>query len=196
MNELECMEKLVESFCNLPTVGRKTAQRYAYAIINMNQESVKEFANNLLEVKDKIKYCKRCGNWCEGDICNICKTRGNGVIIVVKEPKDIVAMERVRSFKGTYHVLHGTLNPMEGKGPNDIRVKELLSRINEEKISEVVMALNSDVDGEATSMYIANLLKPLNIKVSRLAQGISIGGDIEFQDEVTLSRAFEDRKQL
>lgn len=197
MANIECMEKLANSFSKLPTVGSKTALRFAYSIINMNEQDVKDFAQNLLDVKQNIHYCERCGNWCEKELCPICEERENSsMVIVVKEPKDILALEKVKDFNGTYHVLHGTLNPLEGKGPNDIRIKELLNRISNENITEIVMALNSDVEGEATSLYIANLLKPLGVKVSRLAQGISMGSDIEYQDEVTLSKALEDRKTL
>ncbi len=196
MANIESMEKLANSFSKLPTVGSKTALRYAYSIINMNEQDVQDFAENLLNVKRNIHYCTRCGNWCEKELCPICEERQSSMVIVVKEPKDILALEKVKNYEGTYHVLHGTLNPLEGKGPNDIRIKELLARISVEGIQEVVMALNSDVEGEATSLYLANLLKPLGVKVSRLAQGISMGSDIEYQDEVTLSKALEDRKTL
>lgn len=196
MSNIESMERLTNSFSKLPTVGAKTAQRYAYSIINMSEQDVFEFAQNLMDVKKNIHYCARCGNWCEKELCPICETRQSTTVIVVKEPKDILALEKVKDYNGTYHVLHGTLNPLEGKGPNDIKIKELVSRISSENLTEVIMALNSDVEGEATSLYIANLLKPLGVKVSRLAQGISMGSDIEYQDEVTLSKALEDRKQL
>ena len=196
MSNIESMERLTNSFSKLPTVGAKTAQRYAYSIINMSEQDVFEFAQNLMDVKKNIHYCARCGNWCEKKLCPICETRQSTTVIVVKEPKDILALEKVKDYNGTYHVLHGTLNPLEGKGPNDIKIKELVSRISSENLTEVIMALNSDVEGEATSLYIANLLKPLGVKVSRLAQGISMGSDIEYQDEVTLSKALEDRKQL
>ncbi len=195
-NSIESMDRLINSFTKLPAVGQKTAERYAYAVINMSADEVREFANNLLDVKQNIKYCKICGNWSEGDICPICKSRSSETICVVKEPKDVATMERVRNFSGTYHVLHGCISPLQGKGPDDIRIKELLQRVNAGGVKEVIMATNSDVEGEATSMYIARLLKPLGVKVTRLAQGISMGSEIQYTDEVTLSKAFQDRREI
>ncbi|HAJ77719.1 MAG TPA: recombination protein RecR [Clostridiales bacterium] len=195
-NSIESMDRLINSFTKLPTVGQKTAERYAYAVISMDEEAVKEFANNLVQAKQNIKFCSVCGNWSEEEICPICKTRSNEIICVVKEPKDVVAMEKVRDFNGTYHVLHGAISPLQGKGPDDIHIKELLQRINSGDVKEVIMATNSDVEGEATSMYIARLLKPLGIKVTRLAQGISMGSDIEYADEVTLTKALQDRREI
>lgn len=195
-NNIECMDRLVNSFTKLPTVGQKTAERYAYAIISMDTVDVEEFAQNLLDAKRNIRYCKICGNWSETEICPICQKRSSEIICVVKEPKDVLAMEKIRDFSGTYHVLHGTISPLEGKGPDDIRIKELLERISQGGVKEVIMAMNSDVEGEATTMYIARLLKPLGVKVTKLAQGISMGSDIEYQDEVTLSRALQDRREV
>ena len=195
-NNIECMDRLVNSFTKLPTVGQKTAERYAYAIISMDTVDVEEFAQNLLNAKRNIRYCKICGNWSEAEICPICQKRSSEIICVVKEPKDVLAMEKIRDFSGTYHVLHGTISPLEGKGPDDIRIKELLERISRGGVKEVIMAMNSDVEGEATTMYIARLLKPLGVKVTKLAQGISMGSDIEYQDEVTLSRALQDRREV
>ena len=195
-NNIECMDRLVNSFTKLPTVGQKTAERYAYAIISMDTVDVEEFAQNLLNAKRNIRYCKICGNWSEAEICPICQKRSSEIICVVKEPKDVLAMEKIRDFSGTYHVLHGTISPLEGKGPDDIRIKELLERISQGGVKEVIMAMNSDVEGEATTMYIARLLKPLGVKVTKLAQGISMGSDIEYQDEVTLSRALQDRREV
>lgn len=195
-NSIESMDRLINSFTKLPAVGQKTAERYAYAIINMSADEVREFANNLLDAKQNIKYCKICGNWSEEDICSICKSRSSETICVVKEPKDVATMERVRNFSGTYHVLHGCISPLQGKGPDDIRIKELLQRVNAGGVKEIIMATNSDVEGEATSMYIARLLKPLGVKVTRLAQGISMGSEIQYTDEVTLSKAFQDRREI
>lgn len=195
-NGIESMDRLVNSFTKLPAVGQKTAERYAYAVINMTEDDVKDFANNLMLAKQNIKFCKVCGNWSEKDICPICESRNSETICVVKEPKDVVVMERIRNYNGTYHVLHGVLSPLQGKGPDDIRIKELLERVDTGDVKEVIMATNSDVEGEATSMYIARLLKPLGIKVTRLAQGISMGSDIEYADEVTLSRAMQDRREI
>ncbi|MBO7508350.1 MAG: recombination protein RecR, partial [Clostridia bacterium] len=159
-NSIESMDRLVNSFTKLPAVGQKTAERYAYAVINMSDEEVREFANNLIDVKKTIKYCSVCGNWSEEDICGICKSRSSETICVVKEPKDVVSMEKVRDYNGTYHVLHGCISPLQGKGPDDIRIKELLERVSKGDVKEVIMATNSDVEGEATSMYIARILKP------------------------------------
>jgi len=195
-NSIESMEKLINSFTKLPTVGQKTAERFAYAVVSMDAEDVKEFAHNLVEAKNNIKFCKVCGNWSEDEVCSICKNRSNEIICVVKEPKDVVAMEKVRDFNGTYHVLHGVISPLNGKGPDDIKIKELLQRISSGNVKEVIMATNSDVEGEATSMYIARLLKPLGVRVTRLAQGISMGSDIEFADEVTLTKAMQDRREI
>lgn len=195
-NSIESMDRLINSFTKLPAVGQKTAERYAYAIINMDIADVQEFAKNLLEAKNSIKFCSVCGNWSDREVCNICASRSSEKICVVKEPKDIVAMEKVRDYNGTYHVLHGCISPLAGKGPDDINIKQLLERVGKGNVSEVIMATNSDVEGEATSMYIARILKPLGIKVTRLAQGISMGSDIEYQDEVTLTKALQDRREI
>ena len=195
-NKIESIERLINSFTKLPSVGQKTAERYAYAIINMDRQDVEDFAHNLIDAKTTVKFCKICGNWSDAAVCPICQSLGAETICVVKEPKDVVAIERMNSFFGQYHVLHGCISPLAGKGPDDIRIKELLQRLQSGATKEVILALNSDVEGEATGMYIARLLKPLGIKVTRLAQGISIGSDIEYADEVTLSRAFEDRREI
>lgn len=195
-NGIDSVDRLINSFSKLPSVGQKTAERYAYAVISMQKSDVEEFVKNLIEVKNNIKFCKVCGNWSESDVCAICQKRSSDIVCVVKEPKDVLAMEKIREYNGTYHVLHGCISPLAGKGPDDIRIKELLDRINAGGISEVIMATNSDVEGEATSMYVARLLKPLGIKVTRLAQGISMGSDIEFQDEVTLTKAMQDRREI
>lgn len=155
----------------------------------------KEFAESILNCKRRVKYCKTCGNFTEEDECEICKRRQKNIICVVKEPKDVIAMEKLHEFKGVYHVLHGVISPMDGIGPNDIRIKELLARIDG-TVQEVIMATNPDVEGEATAMYIARLLKPLDVNVTRLAHGIPIGGELEYTDEVTLSRALSERKSI
>ena len=196
MNNIESIEKLTNSFSKLPTVGQKTAQRYSYAILTMSDQEVKEFAENLINVKNTVKLYKVCGNYADDDICPICKKRSSETICVVKEPKDILSMEKVKNYNGTYHVLHGTLSPLSGKGPDDINLKSLVERVHNGDVKEIIMALNSDVEGEATSMYISRLLTPLGITVTRLAQGISMGSDIEYQDEVTLTKALEDRKKI
>lgn len=194
MSSIESLDRLVALFTKLPGVGLKTAQRYAYKIINMDLKDVEEFSSALVEAKEKIHYCKTCGNYTDMDECEICKTRDKSIICVVKDPKDIAAFEKVKEYKGVYHVLHGTLSPLANIGPNDIRIKELISRLD--NVQEVIMATNPDVEGEATAMYIARLIKPMGIKVTRLASGVSIGSDIEYADEITLQRALKDRKNI
>ncbi|MBE5756451.1 MAG: recombination protein RecR [Clostridiales bacterium] len=192
---IEPIGKLINEFSKLPGVGKKTAQRFAYKIINMSKEEAEEFAEAILLAKKNVHYCKVCGNFSEDDVCDICKSRSNSTICVVKEPKDVIAIEKLNEYQGVYHVLHGTISPMDGIGPNDIRIKELLSRIGE-GVNEIILATNPDVEGEATAMYITSLIKPLGVKVTRLAHGIPIGTDLEYADEVTLARAFVDRKTL
>ncbi len=192
----EPIERLVEYFRQLPGVGKKTAQRYAFYIIENNKQKAENFAKAILDVKEKVSLCKECGNYSTTPVCMICQKRNKKVICVVQEPKDIISLEKVKSFDGVYHILFGTINPLENKGPNDIRIKELLTRVNEYGANEVIIATNPDVEGDATALYIAKLLKPLGVKVTRLAQGISMGSDIEFVDEVTLSRAIADRKEI
>ncbi len=192
---IEPIGRLINEFSKLPGVGKKTAQRYAYKIIGMTDVEAKEFAEAVLNCKSRVKYCKVCGNFSEDETCPICKKRAATSICVVKEPKDVIAMEKLHEFNGVYHVLHGVISPMDGVGPNDIRIKELLARIDG-NVAEVIMATNPDVEGEATAMYIAKLLKPLGVNVTRLAHGIPVGGELEYTDEVTLSRAFTERKTI
>lgn len=192
---IEPIGRLINEFSKLPGVGKKTAQRYAYKIIGMTDADAKAFADAVMYCKQKVKYCKVCGNFTESETCDVCKTRSASTICVVKEPKDVIAMEKLHEFKGVYHVLHGVISPMEGIGPNDIRIKELLARIDG-GVTEVIMATNPDVEGEATAMYIAKLLKPLGVNVTRLAHGIPVGGELEYTDEVTLSRALSERKSI
>lgn len=193
---IEPIGRLINEFSKLPGVGAKTAQRYAYKIINMSEEEANNFANAIVNIKKSVRYCKICGNFSESDICDICKNRTADTICVVKEPKDIIAIEKLNEFNGVYHVLHGTISPLDGIGPNDIDIKGLLQRISKGGVNEVIMATNPDVEGEATAMYISNLIKPLGIKVTRLSHGIPVGTDLEYADEVSLSRAFIDRKSL
>lgn len=190
----EVIERLIEQFRTLPGVGYKTAQRYAYSIIEGSSKRADNFANAIVEAKRKIGFCKICGNFTDSEVCSICQKRDRKVICVVKEPKDVIAMEKVKNYNGVYHVLFGTISPLENRGPDDIRVRELLARIKEDEVQEVIMATNPDVEGDATAMYIAKLLKPMDIKVTRLAQGVSMGSDLEYADEVTLSRALEERR--
>ena len=193
---IEPIGRLINEFSKLPGVGKKTAQRYAYRIIDMPEEEVRAFADAILAAKRKVHYCKICGNFTENDVCDICKERDGRVICVVKEPKDVIALEKLHEYRGVYHVLHGVINPMEGVGPNDIRIRELLARVGEGKVEEVILATNPDVEGDATALYIAKLIKPLGVRVTRLSRGIPVGSEIEYTDDVTLSRAFNERKEL
>lgn len=189
--------KLIEEFSKLPGIGGKTAQRLAFHVINMNMEDAQSFSNSIIEAKKNIKYCSVCGNMTDTDPCYLCKNtdRDKDLICVVQEPRDVMAMEKTREFNGTYHVLHGAISPMGGIGPDDIRIKELLSRLGTDT-KEVILATNPNVEGEATAMYISRLLKPMGIKVTRLAHGIPVGGDLEYADEVTLCKALEGRREL
>ncbi|MBP5466981.1 MAG: recombination protein RecR, partial [Clostridia bacterium] len=181
---IEPIGKLINEFSRLPGVGQKTAQRFAYKVINMSDEEAKNFADAIINAKKNVHYCKVCGNFSEDEICDICKRRSSDVICVVKEPKDVIAIEKLNEFNGVYHVLHGIISPLDGIGPNDINIKGLLDRINKGGVTEVIMATNPDVEGEATAMYITGLLKPLGIKITRIAHGIPVGTDLEYADEV------------
>ncbi len=192
----EPIERLIEYFRSLPGVGYKTAQRYAYSIIEGSSERAENFAEALKDVKNKIGLCQKCGNYTDKDVCDICQSRSGKTICVVKEPKDILSMEKIKSFDGVYHVLFGLISPLENKGPNDIHIKQLLQRINQLGTEEVIMATPPDVEGDATAMYVAKILKPMGIKVTRLAQGISTGSDLEYADEITLSKAMEGRVEI
>ena len=192
----DIIEKLIEQFRTLPGVGYKTAQRYAFSIIEGKKERAEIFAQSIIEVKNKIGFCKVCGNFTDKEICNICQNRNRKIICVVKDPKDILSMEKVKSYNGVYHVLFGTISPLEHRGPNDIKIKELLSRVQTDKVEEVIMATNPDVEGDATAMYIAKILKPLGVRVTRLAQGVAMGSDLEYADELTLSKALEARRDI
>ncbi|MBO5910166.1 MAG: recombination protein RecR [Clostridia bacterium] len=196
-NIIESMERLVNELSKLPSCGKKTAQRYAYYLINASDEVVEDLQTAIAEAKLKIHYCAKCGNFTDKELCDNCsKVNVDPIICVVKEPKDVSALEKVLHFNGTYHVLHGVISPLENKGPNDINLKSLLTRVSEEHIEEVIIATNPDVEGEATAMYIANLLKPLRVKVSRIAQGVAMGSELEFADAVTLGKAIENRRLM
>ena len=195
--QIDSFDRLINEFSRLPAVGKKTAQRYAYFLLTMTDEEVKDFADAMVTAKESIHYCKICANFTDKEICDICSRPDKAPIIcVVKEPKDVTALEKVREFKGSYHVLHGVINPLEGKGPNDLNIRSLLDRVRNEKIEEVIVATNPDVEGEATAIYIANLLKPLGVKVTRIAQGISMGSELEFTDAMTLSKALNSRREM
>ena len=193
---IEPIGRPINEFSKLPGVGRKSAQRYAYKVISMTETEAQEFAAAIINVKKKVRYCKVCGNFTENEVCTICAERDKRLICVVKEPKDVIALEKLHEYKGVYHVLHGVINPMEGVGPNDIRIRELLARVNEGGVEEVILATNPDVEGDATAMYIAKLLKPLGVKCTRLAHGIPVGSEIEYTDDITLARAFIERKEV
>ncbi len=193
------IEKLIEEFEKLPSIGHKTAIRLAFHILNSSDEYVQDFINSIVKAKANLKYCSVCFNISDTDPCPICASpkRDHSLICVVEDVKDVIAMERTHEFKGVYHILHGSISPMNGIGPDDIKIKELLTRIQESPdIKEVIVATNPRVEGEATAMYISKLLKPLNIKVTRIAHGIPVGGDLEFTDEVTLAKALEGRHEL
>lgn len=194
MKQLDCILRLSNKFSRLPGVGAKTAQRYAYSVIDMTPQEVEEFCLALREVKDSVRYCDVCGNFTDKDVCDICSRRDRSLICVVSYPKDVLALERISGYRGVYHVLHGTLSPLEGRGPDALRIKELLARLD--GVEEVILATGTDVEGEATAMYIARLIKPLGVKVSRIAQGISMGSELEYTDEVTLLKALEARTEL
>ena len=191
------IEKLIEEFAKLPSVGKKTAQRLTLHILNLPEEEVKEFAAALVKARGTIKYCRVCGNFTDKDPCAICSNpnRNQNLICVVEQPKDIMTLERVKEFNGVYHVLHGSLSPMQGRGPQDIKIRELVSRMRE-NIEEVIVATNPNIEGEATAMYISRVLKPLEVKVTRIASGLPVGGELEYADEVTLSKALEGRKEI
>lgn len=192
------LENLVDKFAALPGIGRKSAQRLAFYVLGLPDGEAKAFADAIIDAKENVHCCRVCQNLTEGEICPICagSTRDTHTICVVSEPRDVLSIERGREYNGTYHVLHGVLSPMNHVGPDDIRIKELLVRATENDIEEVIMATNPDTEGEATAMYISRLLKPFNIKVTRLAYGIPVGSNLEFTDDATLSRAIEGRTEM
>jgi recombination protein RecR len=189
---------LIEQLSKLPGIGRKTAQRLAFYILEMEDLDAEKLSKSIVNAKEKIKLCSICCNLTDIDPCSLCRddSRDKSIICVVEGAKDIIAMERSREYKGEYHVLHGVISPMDNIGPNDIKVKELLSRLSDGKVKEVILATNPTVEGEATALYLTKLIKPLGIKVTRIAHGIPVGGDLEYFDEVTLSKAMENRREL
>jgi recombination protein RecR len=191
----ESVEQLAEQFAQLPGIGRKTAHRLALYILKMSRDEVVLLAKALVDVKDKVRYCSVCSNITESDPCAICSNtkRDRSSICVVEEPHDVIAIEKTHEFKGLYHVLGSALSPLDGIGPDDLKIKELLQRFSSETIEEVILALNPNVEGEATTLYLSRLLKPLGMKVTRIARGLPVGSDLEFADEATLSRALEGR---
>ena len=192
------IEKLIESFEKLPSIGHKTAVRLAFHMLDLNKEDTDEFINSIINAKTNLKYCNSCYNISDTDPCPICSSpkRDSSIICVVEDVRDIMAMERTHEFKGVYHVLHGTISPMNGIGPEDIKIKELLNRIGNNDVKEIIIATNPRVEGEATAIYLSKIIKPLGIKVTRIAHGIPVGGDLEYTDEITLSKALEGRREL
>ncbi len=198
MQYTESIGRLIDELTKLPGIGEKTAQRLTFFLLKAPKDDVEELAKALVDVKEHVRYCSICGNITEQDPCAICSgsKRNRQVICVVEEPNDLFAIERTREFNGLYHVLMGTLSPLEGVGPEDIRIQELLVRLQNEPCQEVIIATNPNVEGEATAMYLAKLLKPLGVKVTRIARGIPVGGDLEYADEITMIRALEGRREL
>lgn len=192
------IEKLIEEFEKLPSIGHKTATRLAFYILNCTEEETNAFVSSIITAKKNLKYCSKCFNISDTDPCIICGNpkRDESIICVVEDVKDIIAMERTHEFKGVYHVLHGSISPMNGIGPDDIKIKELLARLQDGVVKEIILATNPRVEGEATAMYLSKLIKPLGIKVTRIARGIPIGGDLEYTDEITLTQALEGRREI
>jgi len=190
--------RLIGELASLPGIGGKSAQRLAFHIINMSEERVKGLAASITEAKENVRYCSICCNLTDHDPCPICANpkRNHKIIMIVEDPRDMAAYERTKEFHGVYHVLHGVISPMTGVGPQDIKIQELLVRLQQEEVEEVILATNPNVEGEATAMYISRILKPLGVKVTRIANGVPVGGDLEYVDEITLSRALEGRREM
>ena len=194
----EAIARMTGQLARLPGIGSKSAQRLVYHILSLPEDEVHELASAIFNGRKAIRYCTTCGNYTETEICAVCADtrRHNGQICIVRDPRDVNAIERMRDFEGLYHVLHGTLSPMDGIGPDDIRIKELMVRLGTEDVEEVILATNPDIEGEATAAYIARLLKPMGIRVTRIAHGVPVGSDLEYTDEVTLSKAMEGRREM
>lgn len=194
----EPIAKLIDSFSRLPGIGPKTAGRLAFHVLRMKEEDVLAFAQSLVSVKRNLHYCSVCFNITDTDPCRLCqdKTRDGSVICVVQEPKDVVAMERTKDYNGYYHVLHGAISPMEGIGPDELRIPELLKRLADDQVKELILATNPNIEGEATAMYLSKLVRNFGLRVTRIAHGLPVGGDLEYADEVTLSKALEGRREI
>ncbi len=190
--------KLIEAFAKLPGIGNKTAQRLAFHLLDISDKEAEDLARAIMNAKKNIKYCEICCNITDREKCNICSDpkRDESIICVVEDPRDVVAMERTREFKGVYHVLHGAISPMDDIGPDDIKIRELLNRIREGNVAEIILATNPNIEGEATAMYISKIIKPLGIKTTRIAHGVPVGGDLEYTDEITLMKALEGRREI
>ncbi len=198
MHYPEPISRLIDSFMKLPGIGPKTAARLAFFVLTMKEDTVSNFAKALIDAKRNLMYCSQCGHITDIDPCHICqdKQRDASMICVVQDPKDVIAMEKMRDYQGLYHVLHGAISPMDGVGPEDINVASLLTRLHDERVQELILATNPTIEGEATAMYISRLVKPSGIRTTRIAHGLPVGGDLEYADEVTLSRALEGRREL
>jgi len=198
MHYPEPISKLIDSFMKLPGIGPKTAARLAFFILTMKEDTVLDFAKALVDAKRKLTYCSVCGHITDRDPCYICEDehRDKSTICVVQDPKDVIAMEKMKEYHGLYHVLHGAISPMDGIGPEDINLPDLLKRLQDDTVQEVILATNPNIEGEATAMYISRLLRPSGIKVTRIAHGLPVGGDLEYADEVTLSKALEGRREI
>src|SRR5690625_402241 len=194
----EPISKLIDSFTKLPGIGPKTAVRLAFFVLNMKEDDVLDFAQALISAKRELTHCDVCGNITDQERCSICQdqSRDQSVICVVQDPKDVIAMEKMREFNGQYHILNGAISPIDGIGPEDINVPSLLDRLKDEQVKELILATNPNVEGEATAMYISRLIKPSGIKITRIAHGLPMGGDLEYADEVTLSKALEGRREI
>lgn len=192
------LERLTEEFAKLPGIGNKTAQRLAFYVLSLPEEEAQSFADAITEAKKTVRTCPVCQNLTDSELCAICddERRDHGTICVVAEPRDVIAMERAREYNGVYHVLHGVISPLNHMGPDDIRIRELLARVAQGGVNEIIMATNPDTEGEATAMYISRLLRPMEVKVTRLAYGIPVGSQLEYADEVTLLRALEGRREI
>jgi recombination protein RecR len=192
------VQRLIDELGRLPGIGPKSAQRIAYYLLKAAPEDAKRLAGSIVEVKEKISWCRRCFNIAEGELCQFCLDgrRDDAVICVVEEPRDIVAVERTREFRGRYHVLQGTISPIEGIGPDQLRIKELVARVRDDGVKEVILATNPNTDGEVTAMYVARMLHDTEVRVTRIASGLPVGGDLEYADEVTLGRALEGRREV
>ena len=192
------ISRLIEEFSKLPGVGRKTAQRLAFHVINMNMNDVEALSKAIVDAKKEIRYCSVCYNITDKAVCSMCsnKNRDDSIICVVEDPRDVAAMEKTKEFNGKYHVLNGVISPMDGIGPDMIRIKELIQRLSNQDVKEIIMATNPTIEGEATAMYIARLLKPMGINVTSIAHGLPVGGDLEYADEVTITKALEGRREI
>ncbi|MDF0729000.1 recombination mediator RecR [Cytobacillus sp. S13-E01] len=198
MHYPEPISKLIDSFMRLPGIGPKTAVRLAFFVLGMKEDVVLDFAKALVNAKRNLSYCSKCGHITDQDPCYICddERRNKSIICVLQDPKDVIALEKMKEYNGLYHVLHGAISPMDGIGPEDIKIPDLLKRLQDDTVQEIILATNPNIEGEATAMYISRLLKPTGIKVTRIAHGLPVGGDLEYADEVTLSKALEGRREL